>query len=231
MKNTDIIVSNPCDKDWNKMTTNNNGRFCGACKKTVIDFTTWDKAQIHEYLKNKNERVCGHFLSLQVAVKRPSHHQFLVDLYLKTERNRKLRYAKPLLLPVLLLFMTLVGCNRPNKMVNERPRGETGRTTGLIVPHFRRDFRHSVDDTVESTYKNHKDRKTGEVEMPSGEPGRTTGVIAPHGTRDYRHCVKDTVESTFKNYQDQTTGEVDMPRRKKDDSKDKQPISKRKIQK
>jgi hypothetical protein len=113
MENSKIIVSNPCNKDWNKMTNHNNGKYCGSCNKTVIDFTTWEVEEIKMYLLTKNEHVCGHFKSLQAAVKRPKHHQFLVDLYLQTDTKIKTPYFKALVLSLIIFCMTVVGCNTP----------------------------------------------------------------------------------------------------------------------
>jgi len=113
MENSKIIVSNPCNKDWNKMTNHNNGKYCGSCNKTVIDFTSWEVEEIKMYLLTKNEHVCGHFKSLQAAVKRPKHHQFLVDLYLQTDTKIKTPYFKALVLSLIIFCMTVVGCNNP----------------------------------------------------------------------------------------------------------------------
>jgi hypothetical protein len=113
MENSKIIVSNPCNKDWNKMTNHNNGKYCGSCNKTVIDFTSWEVEEIKMHLLTKNEHVCGHFKSLQAAVKRPKHHQFLVDLYLQTDAEIKTPYLKALVLSLIIFCMTVVGCNTP----------------------------------------------------------------------------------------------------------------------
>jgi len=113
MENTTITVFNPCNKDWNNMTPENNGKHCGACNKTVIDFTTWEVEEIKKYLQGKNQNVCGHFKTLQVAVKRPKHHQFLVELYFKTDNKFKTPYFKSVVLLLIVFCMTIVGCNTP----------------------------------------------------------------------------------------------------------------------
>ena len=60
MENSKIIVSNPCNKDWNKMTNHNNGKYCGSCNKTVIDFTSWEESHFsdhrHEILQYRFEQ-------------------------------------------------------------------------------------------------------------------------------------------------------------------------------
>ena len=147
MENLKIIVSNPCNKDWSKMSSTENGRHCISCNKTVVDFTNWKQEDIANYLEQTNKNVCGHFKSSQVTVKRPRHHQFLVDAYYKTENNFKSSYFKSFLLTSIIALMFLVGCNNPTKTKNqidiedsiktyEHERHE-GRTTGSVaIPDF-----------------------------------------------------------------------------------------------
>ncbi len=115
------------------MTLDSNGKYCGACNKTVIDFTTWEVEEIKKYLLTKNENVCGHFRTLQVAVKRPKHHQFLVDLYLKTDTKFKTPYFKTLTLSLIVLCMTVVGCNRPTTDQVSTPDEIETKTTGEVA--------------------------------------------------------------------------------------------------
>jgi hypothetical protein len=143
MGNSKIIVSNPCNKDWSKMASTENGRHCNSCNKTVVDFTNWDLEDIKQYQKQTNENVCGHFKSLQVIVKRPRHHQFLVNTYFKTENNLKSSYFKSFLLSSIITIMFLVGCNNPTKTENKidikdsiKADENEERTTGLISPNF-----------------------------------------------------------------------------------------------
>lgn len=39
MKKFKIEIQNPCHEDWNTMTPEAKGRFCGSCEQIVIDFT------------------------------------------------------------------------------------------------------------------------------------------------------------------------------------------------
>jgi hypothetical protein len=150
MEKSKIIVSNPCNKDWSKMSHTENGRHCISCNKTVVDFTNWELEDINQYLKQKNENICGHFKSLHVKVKRPRHHEFLVDAYFKIENNFKSTFVKSLMLSSIVAIMFLVGCNNPNE----------GKTTGSIPIH---DF-----ESVDTLPPN-----------PSNE-GRTTGEVSIH---------------------------------------------------
>lgn len=44
-----IEIPKPCHEDWDAMTPNENGRFCGSCAKTVVDFTNMQTAEIQRY--------------------------------------------------------------------------------------------------------------------------------------------------------------------------------------
>jgi len=62
-----ISIPEPCHEDWNKMTPNDNGRFCMSCAKTVVDFTSMLPEEIqHFFIQNKNEKICGRFKKSQL---------------------------------------------------------------------------------------------------------------------------------------------------------------------
>jgi hypothetical protein len=60
-----ITISEPCHEDWDKMTPNDNGRFCESCSKNVVDFRNMLPDEIQSYfLTNKN--ICGKFKKSQL---------------------------------------------------------------------------------------------------------------------------------------------------------------------
>lgn len=62
-----ISIPKPCHEDWNAMTPNEQGRFCGQCAKTVTDFTGMSASEIQGYLlQNSSTKVCGRFKSTQL---------------------------------------------------------------------------------------------------------------------------------------------------------------------
>ncbi|MNK05440.1 hypothetical protein D3C87_233220 [compost metagenome] len=66
-KSIKYSIQNPCDESWNDMTPETNGRFCGSCEKSVVDFTRMPDFSIVSYLeKHKNEKVCGRFTKPQL---------------------------------------------------------------------------------------------------------------------------------------------------------------------
>lgn len=166
MENLKIIVSNPCNKDWSKMSSTENGRHCISCNKTVVDFTNWKQEDIVNYLEQTNKKTCGHFKSSQVTVKRPRHHQFLVDAYYKTENNFKSSYFKSFLLSSIIALMFLVGCNNPTKTKNQievqdsiRTNEHEGRTTGVLrVDHPRFSDNDSLSTNNAKSYQKQNEK-------------------------------------------------------------------------
>lgn len=90
-----ISIPKPCGENWNKMTPNENGRFCLSCSNTVVDFTSMlpDELQ-HFFIQNQNERICGRFKNSQletITIQIPSrvlytqtkyHKMFLLALFI-----------------------------------------------------------------------------------------------------------------------------------------------------
>ncbi len=67
-----ISIPQPCNEDWHKMTPTEQGRFCNACQKCVVDFTGFTDRQLFEYLNtNKGLKICGRFENTQLN--RPIH--------------------------------------------------------------------------------------------------------------------------------------------------------------
>lgn len=77
-----INIPQPCDEGWDRMTPNEQGRFCDSCQKCVVDLTEFSDKQLYEYITaHKGERVCGRINQWQL--KRPIHmpHQPKSRLY------------------------------------------------------------------------------------------------------------------------------------------------------
>ena len=49
-----------CKENWNQMPTVGNGRFCQKCQHSVVDFSNWDHAAVHDY-KKAHPDACGRY--------------------------------------------------------------------------------------------------------------------------------------------------------------------------
>lgn len=61
-----LRVDQPCSENWDAMLPEENGRFCGSCAKTVVDFSQMSDQQVIDYLGRAGQHVCGRFASDQL---------------------------------------------------------------------------------------------------------------------------------------------------------------------
>jgi hypothetical protein len=66
MKKIELSIPKPCHEKWNEMSPGNGGRFCGACNKTVIDFSQMTDRELLDFFKKPAGSVCGHFNQFQL---------------------------------------------------------------------------------------------------------------------------------------------------------------------
>ena len=78
LKSVHIQIPRPCHENWNNMTPDDQGRFCGSCKKIVVDFTVMSDKELLDYISNvAGQHTCGRF----------SNHQLNTDI--KTTPGKK----------------------------------------------------------------------------------------------------------------------------------------------
>ena len=72
-----LIVTKPCQEDWNSMMPADSGRHCKSCDKIVVDFSVLNDDEIKTFfITNYNNPVCGRFKKSQIDRIRiyiPSH--------------------------------------------------------------------------------------------------------------------------------------------------------------
>lgn len=62
-----LQIPTPCHENWHLMTPVEQGRFCNACAKTVIDFSIMTDQQILDYLSTASAGVCGRVTDTQLS--------------------------------------------------------------------------------------------------------------------------------------------------------------------
>lgn len=101
-----ITIPEPCHEDWDKMTPNDIGRFCGSCSKNVVDFTNMLPGEIQVYFQQHNN-VCGRFKKSQldsITIQIPNR-----VLYSQTHYNKMF-----LLALFITMGTTLFSCSDKN---------------------------------------------------------------------------------------------------------------------
>ena len=61
-----LHIPEPCHENWQNMTQQEQGRFCGSCQKTVVDFSVMTDKEILDYFSKSSQHVCGRFTNDQL---------------------------------------------------------------------------------------------------------------------------------------------------------------------
>jgi carboxypeptidase-like protein/type IX secretion system substrate protein len=89
-----LHIPEPCHENWQNMTPQAQGRFCGSCQKTVVDFSVMTDKEILEYFSKASQHVCGRF----------SNDQLNKDLKVTDKKKRfSLAYVWNIILATLLM--------------------------------------------------------------------------------------------------------------------------------
>ncbi|MGZ4056212.1 MAG: hypothetical protein ACXVPY_08200 [Bacteroidia bacterium] len=107
-----ISIPKPCHEDWNKMTPNEQGSFCGKCCKTVVDFTNKSPEEIRNtLLEQSGKKVCGRFMSNQLDEKPGASINLNIPFYLLP---RNISFSKSFGIALFIAFgTTLFSCTTP----------------------------------------------------------------------------------------------------------------------
>ena len=67
MQKLQLSIPEPCHENWQTMTPTDQGRFCNACAKEVIDFSMMTDTEMLNYFTTlTHEKVCGRALPAQL---------------------------------------------------------------------------------------------------------------------------------------------------------------------
>ncbi|CAN5581610.1 hypothetical protein BH11BAC5_BH11BAC5_28880 [soil metagenome] len=66
MSTIQLTIETPCDKNWANMQPAEQGRFCNACEKNVIDFTGMNNKEVYNTILKNDANICGRFNNSQL---------------------------------------------------------------------------------------------------------------------------------------------------------------------
>jgi len=114
-----INIPNPCNENWNAMESIGEGRFCGCCDKTVVDFSKMELSEIKLYFKqHQKQKICGHFNTAHTTQQQSLLQRTLLKWHTYAERRFTFPILKPLALTLIGASMSLAGCH-PAKTTGE----------------------------------------------------------------------------------------------------------------
>ena len=61
-----LNIPEPCHENWQNMTPQEQGRFCGSCQKVVVDFSVMTDKEVLDYFSKASQHVCGRFSNDQL---------------------------------------------------------------------------------------------------------------------------------------------------------------------
>lgn len=114
-----ITIPEPCSEDWSKMNVvDDMHRHCGACERTLVDFSVMSDAELVIFFKQNNGKVCGRFRKDQT-------NRSLVKLPEKTSKAKWWKAAA--LLPLSLFTKNASAQQLPDSLL-------TAQTPMMVLP-------------------------------------------------------------------------------------------------
>lgn len=111
MNQPTLTIPKPCHENWEGMTPEDKGRFCGMCQKTVVDFTEMPPSEIGQFFEeHRGQKICGRFRDDQLAQpKEPLLPEALVNRIASSPMGFRQMFVLALL---VCMGSTLFSCNK-----------------------------------------------------------------------------------------------------------------------
>lgn len=193
MNQPTLTIPKPCHENWEGMTPEDKGRFCGMCQKTVVDFTEMAPSEIgHFFQEHKGQKICGRFRGDQLA--QPTE-PLLPEALVNRIASRPMGFRQMFVLALLVCMgNTLFSCNNTKGEPATAPEtavdttAAISRTTG--APVFNLDT--NVVEQVNPKAVAHK--KIAKTEEPKEFPPMMGDVaVGAPPTEETAHITGDTI--------------------------------------
>ena len=102
MATKQIYIDKPCSENWDNMTPNEQGRHCMKCCKTVVDFSTWETADIISYIGTSSDNICGQVKATDVVI--PSKPKQYSDALLDKVIHAPVSFIRKVAAVIVLCF-------------------------------------------------------------------------------------------------------------------------------
>ena len=92
-KSLQVQINTPCHENWQNMKPAEQGRFCGSCQKTVVDFTNMTDEELLIWVTRSGKDTCGRF----------NNDQLQRDIIIYPEKKFSFRYLWQFMVASLLI--------------------------------------------------------------------------------------------------------------------------------
>lgn len=65
-KKINIQIAEPCNENWEEMTTTERGAFCNSCERDLFDFTKMTDIELVHFFTKNTDNVCGRYKENQL---------------------------------------------------------------------------------------------------------------------------------------------------------------------
>jgi len=126
-----LSIAEPCHENWEKMSPDAKGKFCGSCQKQVIDFSSMSDTQVAQFFKKPSTgSVCGRFMTDQLNR----------EIEIPKKRIPWAKHFFTLLLPAFLISKASAQNSKMGKVIpvekdtTRTPMTSEFRTLGMVAP-------------------------------------------------------------------------------------------------
>lgn len=180
-KKLNLTIAEPCHENWENMSPDAKGKFCGSCQKTVVDFTNMSDRQVAEFFKKPSTgSVCGRFMTDQLDR----------SIDIPKKRIPWVKYFFQIALPAFLVSMKASGQRNTQgeykvatSDTTRKPVFNENRTLGMVAPV---DFPFKKADTIPPK-KDPVDTRKGKIAI----------IKKPATTKEPEACTKVLGEIAF----------------------------------
>jgi hypothetical protein len=176
-----ITVPTPCHENWNDMTPKDQGRHCGSCCKTVVDFTNWQPQDILLHFK-ANKNVCGRFSAEQLNEPIPTQEDFVRQIsYFAIPTIKKMA--------AIFLFAFMIGASSCGQKSTAAVTNTTITDNGIVVTDTTTKppvnviageaIAYPVEDTTKKTTPHKTMGKPKTTKVKAGQSPKAPVVVAP----------------------------------------------------
>ena len=133
-----LSIPKPCSANWDIMTPNEKGKFCGLCNLTVVDFTRMTEKEIKEYFtQHYGQKTCGRFNTAQLDTSCAGPGENFWEKKIEIiERKYERTFFRNAIIVLLVFISILTGCRKSSAPLKHHVMGDVAPDETMGEPKF-----------------------------------------------------------------------------------------------